>query len=130
MDSHIAKYKTLDPGKQPEIKEPLIITQNSTKIEKFEVDESNIRISQTNHNQINRNLLSNNVNSNINSIHDEDFFSKSKRIYNQFWSNRQVRHLLCPFDNESEGCQICYKICAAMTVFVLLWVFYLIFQYK
>jgi hypothetical protein len=130
MDSHIAKYKSVDPGKQPEIKEPFIPNRNSTKIEKFEVDESNIRISQTNNNQINRNLTSNNVNSNINSLHEEDFFSKSKRLYNEFWSNPQVRHTLCPFDNESEGCQICYKICAGMTVFVLLWVLYLIFQYK
>jgi hypothetical protein len=128
MDSHIAKYKTIDPGKQPEIKEPFIPTRNS-KIEKFEVDESKIRISQPN-NQINTNLSSNNVNSNTNSLHEEDFFSKSKRLYNDFWSNRNVRHVLCPFDNESEGCQICYKICTGMTVFVLFWVLYLIYQYK
>jgi hypothetical protein len=128
MDAHIAKYEKLVPGKEPTV----IQQKNSSrasKIEKFEVDDSQVKTSEAQANLHVYNERKSNNNENIH-YNDEDYFTKAKRLYNDFWSNHEVRAIFCPFDDDSQGCQICYKVCVGMTVFLILWIIYLIKQYN
>jgi hypothetical protein len=51
-------------------------------------------------------------------------------IYNQVMSNKQVQLLLNPFSDESEACQICYKIYACITCFIIVIVIYILLKYQ
>ena len=100
--------------------------QSPQKIEKFEIDESNIKARNSIPNY-NENTNSNNQNP---PNRNEDYLEKIKQTYSDFITNKQVRSVMCPFDEESEGCQICYKVCATITCLIFLLVLYLICIYK
>ena len=51
-------------------------------------------------------------------------------IYNNVMNNKQVKLLLNPFKDESEACQICYKIYACITCFIVLIVLYILLKYQ
>ena len=122
MDIHITKYENMDNNKANKKNSDQIIqpTNNSqnTKIEKFEVED---RRSLNNTSNL---IRKNQENSN------EDLMDKVKRIYHQISTNRNVRAVFCPFDDSNEECQICYKICVIVTLFIILFMFYLISVYN
>jgi len=149
MEDHIAKYKQLEKGQSikniqtkksisPEVTES-INENKEVKIEKFDVDETNVKSENDNKKSKSRsnsiikipNYAGNTTkvsNTNTEELHDP--LDKIKKLYNRFITHPEVRKVICPFDDESECCQLCYKVFACIVCLIFTWVIYLIYAYK
>lgn len=152
MEDHIAKYKQLEKGqsnKNIQIKKPINqevienpIENKEVKIEKFDVDETNLKpendknsksrsnsiIKIPNYNGNTTKVTNTNYKTENEELHDP--LDKIKKLYNRFITHPEVRKVICPFDDETECCQLCYKIFACMVCLIFTWVIYLIYAYK
>jgi preprotein translocase subunit SecF len=63
-------------------------------------------------------------NNNYNNIKEnneqEDFIVNVKKNINQFLQNKTVSVIINPFQDSSEGVQLCYKIYSAITIFIVI----------
>lgn len=122
MDVHIAKYQNMDGKKannnrlaDPMLQQPS--NNQNTIMEQFQVED--------------RKSLSRGIPQVSNQApKEEEFIDKVKRIYHDISTNRSVRAVFCPFDDSSEECQICYKICVVVTLLIIIFMFYLISVYN
>jgi len=102
--------------------------QNKPKIniESFSVDETNVNVN------VNSNTIQNNGNSIKNNFGSNDSNSSTDPLQNikNFIKSEKFRNFVCPFEDSSEGCKICYKIFAVLTSLIILSVIFLIISYK
>ena len=66
------------------------------------------------------NFQNNNNNNTNNNNRQEDFINTVKESINKFFENKTVSIIINPFQNSSEGVQLCYKIYSAITIFIIL----------
>ena len=128
---------------------PPNLKENKTKIEPFDIIETKqrkpiipnipsvqkiIKNQSNNNNNKEENTLNNeyssipineenfkNNNNNMNNINkQEDFIKTVQESINKFLKNETVSIIINPFQNSSEGVQLCYKIYSAITIFIIL----------
>jgi hypothetical protein len=88
----------------------------------FNVDESNVKRSS----KLNENSHSNNNNESATDQSENKVITLFKECIN----SRQVKIIINPFSDSSEGCQLCYKICAGLTCFLVILILYLMLTYQ
>jgi len=67
--------------------------------------------------EVNNNNINNKNNNNNNQ--QEDFIASIKETLNKFFENKTVSIIINPFQNSSDGVQLCYKIYSAITLFIV-----------
>ena len=73
---------------------------------------------------------SNNNMNKINNDEQEDFITSVKNKINIFLQNKAISILINPFQDSSEGVQLCYKIYSAITIFIVVLVIILSFCFR
>jgi hypothetical protein len=128
---------------------PPDLNENKSKIEPFDIIETKqrkpiipnipsvqkiIKNQSNNNNNKEENTLNNeyssipinednfkNNNNNMNNINkQEDFINTVQESIKKFLENKTVSIIINPFQNSSEGVQLCYKIYSAITIFIIL----------
>lgn len=142
MDAHIAKYKKMTDSniggffssentssndwrgkvgdQEKSIGGSTSLKEINMAVETFEVDNSKTKHSYQNQNK----------NSQLSSERANNSYSASFLSITKFFNSPKVRSVICPFDDSSHGVQTCYKICAGVTCFIVILVFYLMLVYK
>ena len=126
MEEHIKKYAQIsqtghyEPPKIDEDKE-----KDLKNIEPFNIiepkKEETVRL------QMNNNLID--VSQQIQK-ENEDFITSAKRNFNEFINNKKVSYIINPFQDESKGVQMCYKIYSTITCIIILLVILLSIFYS
>ena len=127
---------------------PPDLNENKSKIEPFDIIETKqrkpiipnipsvqkiIKNQSNNNNNKEENTLNNeyssipinednfkNNNNNMNNINkQEDFINTVQESIKKFLENKTVSIIINPFQNSSEGVQLCYKIYSAITIFII-----------
>jgi len=134
MDIHVAKYTKIkdDKGTSKVLNEnkdqsPANKTQennsNQTQnIEKFNIDESNLKNSYA--------LNKSPINNPHQATHNQNQETDYNKLIKDFIQSREFRAIVCPFDDSSESCQMCYKICAITTCIIILLVLYFTLKFS
>ena len=101
------------PSVQKIIKNQSNNNNNNTVENNFNNEYSSIPINEGN-------FQNNNNNNTNNNNRQEDFINTVKESINKFFENKTVSIIINPFQNSSEGVQLCYKIYSAITIFIIL----------
>ncbi len=101
------------PSVQKIIKNQSNNNNNNTVENNFNNEYSSIPINE-------ENFQNNNNNNTNNNNRQEDFINTVKESINKFFENKTVSIIINPFQNSSEGVQLCYKIYSAITIFIIL----------
>ena len=114
---------------------PPNLNENKSKIEPFDIIETKQRKpiipnipsvqkiikNQSNNNNNKEEDNFKNNNNNMNNINkQEDFINTVQESIKKFLENKTVSIIINPFQNSSEGVQLCYKIYSAITIFIIL----------
>lgn len=122
MEEHIKKYAQIAQTghyEPPKIDEE----KDLKKIEPFDIIEPKKEDTV----QIDNNLI--NVSQQIQK-ENEDFITSVKRNFNEFINNKKVSYIINPFQDESKGVQMCYKIYSTITCIIILLVILLSIFYS
>ena len=128
MEEHIKKYSQIaqtghyEPPKIEESKE-----KDIKKIEPFEIIEPKKDKEDKVEVQMDNNLIS--VSQQIQK-ENEDFMTSAKRTFNELINNKKVSYIINPFQDESKGVQMCYKIYSTITCLIILLVLLLSIFYS
>ena len=123
MEEHIKKYAQIAQTghyEPPKIEEE----KDLKKIEQFDIIEPKKETVQL---QMDNNLI--NLSQQIQK-ENEDFITSAKRNFNEFINNKKVSYIINPFQDESKGVQMCYKIYSAITCIIILLVILLSIFYS
>ena len=101
------------PSVQKIIKNQSNNNNNNTVENNFNNEYSSIPINE-------ENFQNNNNNNTNNNNRQEDFINTVKESINKFFENKTVSIIINPFQNSSEGVQLCYKIYSAITIIIIL----------
>ena len=100
------------PSVQKIIKNQSNNNNNNKEEDNFNNEYSSIPINEENIQNNNNNMNNNNK--------QEDFIKTVQESINKFLKNETVSIIINPFQNSSEGVQLCYKIYSAITIFIIL----------